>query len=88
MSKATYNVAEAKQWLSDLLGRVAYGNESFVITRRGKPMARLVPMSEGPPAHLGDATGWLDNDDPFFAELEQIIASRANDNPREVDLED
>jgi len=49
------NVAEAKQRLSDLLGRVAYGRETVLITRRVRPMARLVPPDEtgrqGP--HLG-----------------------------------
>jgi len=33
---------EAKTHLSELLERVAAG-ESFVITRRGKPLARLIP---------------------------------------------
>jgi prevent-host-death family protein len=37
------NVAEAKKQFSDLLGRVAYGGETIVITRRGRPMAKLVP---------------------------------------------
>ena len=37
------NVAEAKRQFSDLLGRVAYRGETVVITRRGKPMAKLVP---------------------------------------------
>jgi prevent-host-death family protein len=37
------NVAEAKKQFSDLLGRVAYGGETILITRRGKPMAKLVP---------------------------------------------
>jgi len=37
------NVAEAKKQFSDLLGRVAFGGETVVITRRGKPMAKLVP---------------------------------------------
>ncbi len=38
------NVAEAKKRFSDLLGRVAYGGETILITRRGKPMAKLVPL--------------------------------------------
>lgn len=40
------NVAEAKKRFSDLLGRVAYGGETILITRRGKPMAKLVPLVE------------------------------------------
>ena len=38
------NVAEAKKRFSDLLGRVAFGGETILITRRGKPMAKLVPL--------------------------------------------
>lgn len=44
MKHTRVNVAEAKQHLSDLLGRVAYGKETITITRRGKPMAKLVPV--------------------------------------------
>ena len=32
-------VAEARRNLSDLLNRVAYGGETFVIAARGKPTA-------------------------------------------------
>jgi prevent-host-death family protein len=38
----TVGTFEAKTHLSELLERVAAG-ESFVITRRGEPIARLVP---------------------------------------------
>lgn len=30
--------------LGDLLGRVTYGREEFIITRHGKPVARLIPF--------------------------------------------
>jgi prevent-host-death family protein len=43
------NVAEAKKQFSDLLGRVAYGGETILITRRGKPMAKLVPPDTSEP---------------------------------------
>lgn len=36
---------EAKTRLSELLGQVEHGS-SFTITRRGKPVARLVPIEE------------------------------------------
>lgn len=39
-------VFEAKNKLSSLLDRVEQGEE-IVITRRGKPIARLVAMNEG-----------------------------------------
>ena len=43
MIQKTINIADAKKHFSDLLGRVAYGKEQIIITKRGKPMARLVP---------------------------------------------
>jgi prevent-host-death family protein len=77
------NVAEAKRRLSDLLGRVAYGGETVLITRRGRPMARLVPPGEpGEGEGLAAARGWLDADDPFFAAVDRAIAARANHRPR------
>ena len=63
-------VADAKRQFSDLLGRVAYGKERITIMRRGRPMARLVPAGEeATRPRLADARGWLEEDDPFFAEM-------------------
>ena len=76
------NVAEAKKRFSDLLGRVAYGGESILITRRGRPMARLVPVADDQKAHLASVRGWLDDDDPFFAAVDEIVASRTRRTPR------
>lgn len=77
------NVAEAKRQFSDLLGRVAYRGETVVITRRGKPMAKLVPPAFPEDAgHLGNVKGWLDEDDPYFTTLDEIVAARAHHVPR------
>ena len=77
------NVAEAKRRLSDLLGRVAYGGESVLITRRGRPMARLVPPE---PAEAGEGLagvrGWLEDQDPFFDHVDRAVAARARHRPR------
>jgi prevent-host-death family protein len=81
MSPPAVNVADAKKHLSELLGRVAYGKEEIVITKRGKPMARLVPAEENA-AHLGDAKGWLDEKDDFFATIDRIVKSRSTHAPR------
>ncbi len=75
------NVAEAKRRFSDLLGRVAYGGESIVITRRGRPMARLVPPVETGEG-LGAVRGWLDDDDPLVQRIDAIVAARAKHRPR------
>lgn len=81
------SVAEAKTGLSELLGAVAYRGDSFVIAKRGKPMARLVPMGEATP-HLADAQGWLDDDDTFFRDVEALEAARSNDGLRPLPVFD
>ncbi len=50
-----YNVAEAKAHLSELLERVAEGEE-ILLTRRGKPIARLVPARSEASHILGAGT--------------------------------
>jgi prevent-host-death family protein len=72
------NVAEAKKRLADLLGRVAYGKETIIITRRGRPMAKLVPIGQPDiDHHLADARGWLEDNDPFFSQIQTIVKSRS-----------
>jgi prevent-host-death family protein len=39
-------IAEVRRNLADLMGRVAYGKESVVVTRHGKGMAALVPVED------------------------------------------
>jgi len=79
----TMNVADAKRPFADLLGRVAYGRETITITRRGKPMARLVPVDADTAApHVADAQGWLEDDDPFFTMIDTIMADRETHHPR------
>jgi prevent-host-death family protein len=38
--------ADARKKFSNILNRVAFGNESFVLTRRGEPLAALVSIKE------------------------------------------
>jgi len=77
------NVAEAKRRFSDLLGRVAYGGETVVITRRGRPMAKLVPATELREGEgLAGVRGWLAKDDPFFAGVDAIVKARRKHRPR------
>ena len=76
------NVAEAKKMFSDLLGRVAYGGESILITRRGKPMAKLVPIAPETPRHLDEVEGWLDDEDSFFTTIDEIVEARSERVPR------
>lgn len=77
------NVVDAKKQFSELLGRVAFRGESILITRRGKPMAKLVPLDTADkPRHLASVEGWLENDDPFFATVDDIVEGRSQRLPR------
>ncbi|MDO4798656.1 MAG: type II toxin-antitoxin system Phd/YefM family antitoxin [Coriobacteriales bacterium] len=50
------NVLEAKNGLSALLGLIESGREqSIIIARRGKPVARLVPYTPDTSARVGIA---------------------------------
>ena len=41
-----YSIAEARESLSDLLNRVAFGGERIVLTRHGKPIAAIISASD------------------------------------------
>ena len=81
MIEETINIAKAKKHFSELLGQVAFGKKHILITKRGKPMARLVPADEID-THLGNAKGWLEDDDPFFDAIDEIVADRGKHSPR------
>ena len=81
--KATpVGVAEAKKSLSELLSRVAHQGESIVILKRGKPIARLIPVTADRGVSLADVHGWLDDGDPFFVTMDEIAAARHARRPR------
>jgi antitoxin (DNA-binding transcriptional repressor) of toxin-antitoxin stability system len=63
------------------VGQVVFGKKHILITKRGKPMARLVPADEID-LHLLNAKGWLEDDDPFFNIIDRIIQERARHAPR------
>jgi len=80
---AHVSVAEAKQHLADLLGRVAYGKERVTITRWGKPMAVLIPPEQASARrHLAEARGWLEARDRYFKTIDRIVEDRLTHRPR------
>jgi prevent-host-death family protein len=40
------SVADARKKFADIISRVAYGKESFVLTRRGQPLAAIVSIDD------------------------------------------
>jgi prevent-host-death family protein len=81
MNEEIINITDAKKHFSEILGQVAYGKKQILITKRGKPMARLVPADEIN-MHLSNAKGWLEDDDPFFESIDRIIQERSKHVPR------
>ena len=81
MSAEEINVTKAKKHFSEILSRIAYGKEQILITKRGKPMARLIP-AESPEMRLCEAQGWLKNEAPFFETMERIVHERSMHTPR------
>jgi len=81
MNQQAVSIVEAKKHFSNLIGRVAYGKEEIVITKKGKPMALLLPLKENN-KHLSEAKGWLEEGDPFFKIIGRIIKNRNAHTPR------
>ncbi len=88
-------VGEAKRRLSEIMSRVVYRGERFVIQRHGKPMAALVSTDDlerleeqpsAPKGLLAAVGAWSD-----FAELDQVIEDiyrqREQSRDRAVTLE-
>lgn len=77
---ATISATDAARRLSDLLNRVLYRGESFVIVRNGTAVAQLGPAPERVPVTLADAVERLlavRTGDPSFADdLERIQAEQ------------
>lgn len=83
MGSTEYSVADAKKHFSELLSRVAYGRERITIAKRGKPLAMLVPPAVEPGSdHPVKVEGWLENSDPFFKIMDQIVKDRPKHSPR------
>lgn len=43
---ATLSTAEAREHFSELVNRAAFGKERILLTRRGKPLAAVVPVAD------------------------------------------
>ncbi len=40
------SIAEAREQFSEAINRAAYGKERIIVTRRGKPLAAIVPIED------------------------------------------
>ena len=79
----TIRATDLARNLGDVLSKVRYLRDSFVVKRNGKPVARVVPIEpETKQATLGEAlTIWCNGatDDPTFADDLDLV--NASDRP-------
>jgi prevent-host-death family protein len=73
------SATELARRAGDILGRVRYRGDSFLVERNGELVARVVPVSEYPAATLRDAAeAWIgagSRDDGFADDLEKVSAA-------------
>ena len=71
------SATELARKLGDVLGRIRYKGDTFVIEKNGSPVARIVPLAEHPTASLGEAVAaWrsVGEPDPDFADALDRVA--------------
>jgi len=73
------SATELARRVGDILGRVRYRCDSFLVERNGELVARVVPVTERPSAALREAMdAWLGagpGDGGFAADLERVSAA-------------
>lgn len=83
MTDTRVTATELARNLGEVLGRIRYRGDSFLVERNGEPVARLVPLVERPTASLREVFGaWHDAapPDPEFArDLDEV--GRADEPP-------
>jgi len=80
------STAETRKHMAELLNRAAYGGERFVVTRHGKELAAIVPLSE---VTLLDRLRSLLDGKEFEAAVEEVRTAGTrswDDVRRELDL--
>ena len=76
--------ADARKKFANIINRVAYSNESFVLTRRGEPIAAIVSMKEL--NLLQDLEDRMDVEDAWKAKNEPGEPSAWEDLKKELEL--
>lgn len=78
--------AETRKHMAELLNRTAYGGERFVVTRHGKELAAIVPLSD---VTLLDKLRSLLDRKEFEAAVEEVRTASTrswDDVRRDLDL--
>ncbi|MDQ3761530.1 MAG: type II toxin-antitoxin system Phd/YefM family antitoxin [Actinomycetota bacterium] len=59
-----------------LLDEVANSHSTIVVTKHGKPVAKLVPINDEPPPTRGSVTLLVEDDEAYFSTGETWHAER------------
>lgn len=73
MADQTITASEFKARCLALLDEVATTRDPLIVTKHGRPVAKLVPLGE-PTATAGSVTLVTDDDDDYFSTGEQWVA--------------
>lgn len=78
-----FSVAEAQQHFTDLVEKVAQEGETILLFDGERLLAKLIPAAQEERAgHLANVQGWLEDDDPFFSAIDEIVEGRHKHLPR------
>lgn len=85
--ESTVTATDLARKLGDVLARVRYRGDTFIVEKNGVPVARVVPIEPAKRATLAEALAvWMSGEpDPEFADLLESIgaADLPPDNPWE-----
>ena len=70
---------EARASFAELLGRVKYGGETFIVERSGKAMAALVPIQV--------YERWLKEREEALSVIDRIRSQQPNIDPAEIEAD-
>jgi len=83
-------LSEAKAKFSELINRIIFKKETFIVTKKGRKVAVVIPVEKYRPENsdgLIDAKGALGEIDESIDEMVgQIYAARAAERGRKVEL--
>ena len=78
------SATELARKLGDVLGRIRYMGDTFLIERNGSPVARIVPLAEHPTTCLREAVAvWCGAGEPDSAFADALDRVAAADLPPE-----
>lgn len=65
--------------------KLAESGETILLVDGGRTVAKLIPAGQDEQAgHLANVQGWLEDDDPFFSAIDEIVEARRQHLPRIV----